>query len=103
MNERSERNERRQNRRILRDEYYDDVTKEIIKSRLSDDEKNEIYRNPEIREHQYLRKKWKEVVLALSDSLLDEYYGLRLQTQRNCWIKKWLDETNRSVVTLLPL
>jgi len=99
---------RRQNRQILRDEYYDLDTAKLLCERLTDDEKNHISRN-NLRQHAFLRDKWKTLVLSFTDNYLEEYYSLRLQTERNQWFKKYLDlnleihEIDRMPVTLLPL
>jgi hypothetical protein len=95
---------RRQNRRILRDEYYDQTTTNLFRDRLTDDEKNNIRRNA-LREHQYLRGQWATIVLSLSDTYLDEYYSLRTQLDRNRWIEKYLNVRDmiEMPATLLPL
>jgi hypothetical protein len=96
----------RQNRRILRDEYYDADTATLFKERLTDDDKNMIRRN-HLREHAFLRGQWATIVLSLSDAYLDEYYSLRVQVQRDQWMQKYLDleshELSRMPETLLPL
>jgi len=99
---------RRQNARILRDEYYDDDTAKLLCERLTDDHKNHITRN-NLRQHEILRKRWKTLVLSLTDNYLEEYYSFRRQRERNQWFKKYLEldlesyEIDRMPVTLLPL
>jgi hypothetical protein len=102
----STRRPRRHNRRILRDEYYDTDTSTLLCERLTDDDKNYIRRN-NLQQHEFLRDKWNIIVLSLHDNYLEEYYSLRRQTERNQWLKRYLDlETHyidRMPVTLLPL
>ena len=96
----------RQNRRILRDEYYDGDTVNLLIERLTDDDKNYISRN-NLRQHEFLRTRWRTIVLSFTNNYLEEYYSLRLQRERNHWFKKYLDldthDMNRVPVTLLPL
>jgi len=97
---------RRQNRRILRDEYYDADTANLLSERLTDDDKNYIRRN-NLRQHEFLRKRWRTIVLYFTNNYLEEYYSLCGQRDRNQWFKKYLDldthDMNRVPVTLLPL
>jgi hypothetical protein len=97
---------RRQNRRILRDEYYDADTAKMLCERLTDDDKNHISRN-NLRQNEVLRNRWSAIVLSFMDNYLEEYYSLRRQRERNAWFKKYLElethEISRMPVTLLPL
>jgi hypothetical protein len=97
---------RRQNRQILRDEYYDVDTSKLLCERLTDDDKNHISRN-NLRQHEFLRTRWRTIVLSFTDNYLEEYYSLRIQRERNQWFKKYLDleihNVERMPVTLLPV
>ena len=79
-------------RRVLRDEFYDAETAAIFRESLTDDEKNAIQRNSQIREHEYLRQKWGRMVMDMTYADLCDYYALQSQRERNEWIRGYMQE-----------
>jgi hypothetical protein len=71
------------------DEYYDYETYNLLYTRLTDNEKENLDTNNPIND--FIFKRWRTILNSLPTNYYQQYCSKTSQQDRNEWFKKYLD------------
>ena len=102
---------------FISDDYYDDITHNILLNTLTDDDNEYINKYIENTENtcntgninntsstetlkSLLYKRWSCIINSLPHNYYNQYYSQITQQDRNAWFKKYLDYPTKNILEM---
>lgn len=91
---------------FISDDYYDDMTYNMLLKTLTDDDKE--YINQHIQENtgntetleSFLYKRWSTIINALPHNYYTQYYSQTTSQDRNDWFQRYLDYPTKNILEM---